>query len=223
MAEVLISGPEGRIEARYKHSAEKNPRIALILHPDPTRGGTMNTKVVYNLYNTFVNNDFSTLRFNFRGVGKSDGKFDGGEGELSDSAVILDWLQNNNPNAKQCWIAGFSFGAWIAMQLLMRRPEIDFFISASPPADTKDFSFLAPCPSSGLLIHGDKDEISSHDTTRILSEKLQKIKRIKVEFKSIKGADHFYINYMDQLVKTLDNYIKNSTNNKSGTQKINRR
>ena len=217
MAEVLISGPEGRIEARYKHSAEKNPRIALILHPDPTRGGTMNTKVVYNLYNTFVNNDFSTLRFNFRGVGKSDGKFDGGEGELSDSAVILDWLQNNNPNAKQCWIAGFSFGAWIAMQLLMRRPEIDFFISASPPADTRDFSFLAPCPSSGLLIHGDKDEISSHDTTRILSEKLQKIKRIKVEFKSIKGADHFYINYMDQLVKTLDNYIKNSTNNKSGT------
>ena len=221
MAEVLISGPEGRIEARYKHSTEKNSRIALILHPDPTRGGTMNTKVVYNLYNTFVNNNFSTLRFNFRGVGKSDGKFDGGEGELSDSAVILDWLQNNNPNAKQCWIAGFSFGAWIAMQLLMRRPEIDFFISVSPPADTKDFSFLAPCPSSGLLIHGDKDEISSHDTTRILSEKLQKLKRIKVEFKSIKGADHFYINYMDQLVKNLDNYIKNSTNNKSGTLKSN--
>ena len=215
MAEVLISGPEGRIEARYKHSAEKNPRIALILHPDPTRGGTMNTKVVYNLYNTFVNNDFSTLRFNFRGVGKSDGKFDGGEGELSDSAVILDWLQNNNPNAKQCWIAGFSFGAWIAMQLLMRRPEIDFFISASPPADTRDFSFLAPCPSSGLLIHGDKDEISSHDTTRILSEKLQKLKRIKVDFKSIKGADHFFINHMDQLIETLDNYIKNSINNNS--------
>ena len=105
MAEVLISGPEGRIEARYKHSAEKNPRIALILHPDPTRGGTMNTKVVYNLYNTFVNNDFSTLRFNFRGVGKSDGKFDGGEGELSDAAVILDWLQNNNPNTKQDLLA----------------------------------------------------------------------------------------------------------------------
>ena len=80
---------------------------------------------------------------------------------------------------------------------------------------------MAPCPSSGLLIHGDKDDISSHDTTRILSEKLQKLKRIKVEFKSIKGADHFYINYMDQLVKNLDNYIKNSTNNKSGTLKSN--
>ena len=215
MAEVLISGPEGRIEAKYKHSNEKNSRIALILHPDPTRGGTMNTKVVYNLYNCFVNNGFSALRFNFRGVGKSDGKFDGGEGELSDAAVILDWLQNNNPNAKQCWIAGFSFGAWIAMQLLMRRPEIDFFISISPPADSKDFSFLAPCPSSGILIHGDKDEISSHDTTRILSEKLQKLKRIKVDFRSIKGADHFFINHMDQLIENLDNYIKNSINNPS--------
>jgi len=215
MAEVLISGPEGRIEAKYRHSNEEISRIALILHPDPTRGGTMNTKVVYNLYNCFVNNGFSTLRFNFRGVGKSDGKFDGGEGELSDAAVILDWLQNNNPNAKQCWIAGFSFGAWIAMQLLMRRPEIDFFISISPPADSKDFSFLAPCPSSGLLIHGDKDEISSHDTTRILSEKLQKLKNIKIDFKSIKGADHFFINHMDQLIETLDNYIKNSINNSS--------
>jgi len=215
MAEVLIPGPEGRVEARYIHSTAKDTRVALILHPDPTRGGTMNTKVVYNLYNCFVNNGFSALRFNFRGVGKSDGKFDGGEGELSDAAVILDWLQNNNPNTKQCWIAGFSFGAWIAMQLLMRRPEIDFFISVSPPADTKDFSFLAPCPSSGLLIHGDKDEISSHDTTRILSEKLQKLKRIKVDFKSIKGADHFFINHMDLLIETSNNYIRDSIKDKS--------
>ena len=215
MAEVLIPGPEGRVEARYIHSTVKDARVALILHPDPTRGGTMNTKVVYNLYNCFVSNGFSALRFNFRGVGKSDGKFDGGEGELSDAAVILDWLQNNNPNTKQCWIAGFSFGAWIAMQLLMRRPEIDFFISVSPPADTKDFSFLAPCPSSGLLIHGDKDEISSHDTTRILSEKLQKLKRIKVDFKSIKGADHFFINHMDLLIEASNNYIRDSIKDKS--------
>ena len=173
MAEVLISGPEGKIQANYRHGQKKDLGIALVLHPDPTRGGTMNTKVVYELYKCFVNNGFSTMRFNFRGVGKSDGKFDGGEGELSDSAAILDWLQINNPNAKNCWVAGFSFGAWIAMQLLMRRPEINRFVSVSTPADTRDFSFLAPCPSSGILIHGDKDDISSHDTSRILSEKLQ--------------------------------------------------
>ena len=210
MSEVLIPGPEGRIEARYWHGASKESNIALILHPDPTRGGTMHTKVVYHLYNCFVNNGFSTLRFNFRGVGKSDGKFDGGEGELGDAASILDWLQNNNPNAKQCWVAGFSFGAWIAMQLLMRRPEINYFINISPPADTKDFSFLAPCPSSGMLIHGDRDEVASHDTTKLLSEKLQKQKKIKIDFKTIRGADHFFINHMEQLVTTLNDYIKNN-------------
>ena len=105
MTEILIPGPEGRIEAQYKHGNKINQNVALILHPDPTKGGTMNTKVVYYLYKCFMSLGFSTLRFNFRGVGKSDGKFDGGEGELSDAAVILDWLQNNNPNAKECWVA----------------------------------------------------------------------------------------------------------------------
>ena len=108
MVEILIPGPEGKIEAQYTHGPKDNRRVALILHPDPTRGGTMHTKVVYHLYKCFVNNGFSTLRFNFRGVGKSDGRFDGGEGELSDSAVILDWLQSYNPDSKICWIAGFS-------------------------------------------------------------------------------------------------------------------
>ena len=207
MTEILIPGTEGRVEAQYKHGNVENTKLALILHPDPTKGGTMNTKVVYYLYKIFVNNGFSVLRFNFRGVGKSDGKFDGGEGELSDSAIILDWLQNNNPNSQSCWIAGFSFGAWIAMQLLMRRPEIERFVSIAPPADSRDFSFLAPCPSSGLIVHGDKDEITSHDTSKILSEKLQKQKNISVQFKTIKGADHFFVNHSNELIKTINNYI----------------
>ena len=65
MASVLIPGPEGKVEADYTHGPKNSSRSALILHPDPSRGGTMNTKVVYNLYKCFVNNNFSTLRFNF--------------------------------------------------------------------------------------------------------------------------------------------------------------
>jgi uncharacterized protein len=61
-----------------------------------------------------------------------------------------------HPDSRSCWVAGFSFGAWIGMQLLMRRPEIEGFISIAPPANLYDFSFLAPCPSSGLIIHGDQ-------------------------------------------------------------------
>ena len=209
MVNLLISGPEGKIETKYNHNSNVNSPIVLILHPDPSRGGTMDTKVIFELYKIFIKNGFSTIRFNFRGVGKSDGSFDDGEGELSDAASVLDWLQQYNTSSKKCWVAGFSFGAWVAMQLLMRRPEINGFVCVSPPANMRDFSFLAPCPSSGLILHGDKDYIASYESTRILSEKLQKQKKADIIFKSIKGADHFYENYKKELISTVDNYIKN--------------
>ncbi|MGH8429396.1 MAG: alpha/beta hydrolase, partial [Solimonas sp.] len=146
MPEVIMNGPEGRLEGRYQQGKGNDAPIALMLHPHPQHGGTMNNKVVYTLYHTFAQRGFSVLRFNFRGVGRSQGAFDRGEGELSDAASSLDWLQATNPNAKACWIAGYSFGAWIGMQLLMRRPEISGFISVAPPANIYDFGFLAPCP-----------------------------------------------------------------------------
>ncbi|HWA48125.1 MAG TPA: alpha/beta hydrolase, partial [Dongiaceae bacterium] len=83
MPEVIMNGPEGRLEGRYNQSAETNSPIALLLHPHPQHGGTMNNKVVYQLYQCFQRKGFSVLRFNFRGVGRSQGKFDRGEGELS--------------------------------------------------------------------------------------------------------------------------------------------
>ena len=76
-------------------------------------------------------------------------------GELADAASALDWLQIVKPDAKTCWIAGVSFGTWIAMQLLMRRPEVDGFVCVAPLSNLYDFNFLAPCPSSGLMINGD--------------------------------------------------------------------
>ncbi len=208
MVDLLIPGPEGRIEAKYSHNKKDDSPIVIILHPDPSKGGTMHTKVVFRLYKLFIEAGFSTIRFNFRGVGKSDGIYDNGEGELSDAACVLDWLQQYNTNSKKCWVAGFSFGAWIAMQLLMRRPEINGFVSVSPPANMRDFSFLAPCPSSGLIIHGDKDNIASFDSTKILVEKLQKQKKVDIQFKPIKGADHFYENFSKELEESINNYIK---------------
>ena len=118
MPELIINGPEGRrIEARYHHEGRSDSPIALVLHPHPQFGGTMNNQVVYALYHTFAARGFSVLRFNFRGVGRSQGYWDGGPGELADAASALDWLQLVKPDAKTCWIAGVSFGTWIAMQL----------------------------------------------------------------------------------------------------------
>jgi alpha/beta superfamily hydrolase len=207
MPEVIINGPEGRIEGRYHHGKQPNAPIALILHPHPQYGGTMNNKVVYTLFHAFVRRGFSVLRFNFRGVGRSQGTFDRGEGELSDAASALDWLQGYNANATGCWIAGFSFGAWIGMQLLMRRPEIDGFIAVAPPANLYDFGFLAPCPSSGLIIHGDQDTIVPQEATQKLVTKLSHQRDIKIDFKVLPGADHFFQSRMPELTAAVEAYL----------------
>jgi hypothetical protein len=207
MPEVIMNGPEGRLEGRYQHGEGANAPIALMLHPHPQHGGTMNNKVIYTLYQLFTERGFSSLRFNFRGVGRSQGKFDRGEGELSDAASALDWLQTYNPNASACWIAGFSFGAWIGMQLLMRRPEISGFISIAPPANIYDFSFLAPCPSSGLVVQGDHDDVVPHESVAKLVQKLSNQRDIKIEYKILKGATHFFTEHLDQLRGTVDDYL----------------
>jgi len=207
MPEVIINGPEGRLEGRYHHSKTLNAPVALLLHPHPQHGGTMNNKVVYTLYHAFVRQGFSALRFNFRGVGRSQGSFARGEGELSDAASALDWLQTYNPNATACWIGGFSFGAWIGMQLLMRRPEIEGFISIAPPANLYDFSFLAPCPSSGMIVHGDKDAVVPHKDVNTLVEKLKTQKGIVIEQKVISGANHFFDGKIEALMQSIGVYL----------------
>jgi alpha/beta superfamily hydrolase len=207
MPEIIINGPAGRIEGRYLPPKVANAPIALMLHPHPQHGGTMNNKIVYTLYNSFAQRGFATLRFNFRGVGRSQGSFDRGEGELSDAAAALDWLQTYNPDASACWIAGFSFGAWIGMQLLMRRPEISGFVSISPPANLFDFSFLAPCPSSGLIVHGSADEVVPSESVQKLVDKLSHQRDITIKYKSIPGANHFFINKMEQMENAVGAYL----------------
>ena len=207
MPELIINGPAGRIESRYHHEARTGSPIALILHPHPQFGGTMNNQVVYHLYHMFAERGFSTLRFNFRGVGRSQGYFDNGPGELSDAASALDWLQIANPDSRSCWIAGVSFGTWIAMQLLMRRPEIDGFICVAPPANLYDFSFLAPCPSSGLMINGDKDRVVPSSSISELAGKLKTQKGIKIDHEIVPGANHFFEGKMDELVASVGTYV----------------
>lgn len=207
MPEVIISGPDGRLEGRYHHAKEPNAPIALFLHPHPQHGGTMNNKLVFALYHIFARRGFSVLRFNFRGVGRSQGSFDRGEGELSDAASALDWMQGYNPNARACWVAGFSFGAWVGMQLLMRRPEISGFISVSPPANMYDFTFLAPCPASGLMVQGLADDVVPEPSVAQLVERLAKQRNVVITYETIEGANHFYQEKQDVLERTVLDYL----------------
>ncbi len=207
MPEVIFTGPAGRLEGRFHPSKTRGAPIAIILHPHPQFGGTMNNQIVYNLYYAFAERGFSVLRFNFRGVGRSQGAFDHGQGELSDAAAALDWAQAINPEARACWIAGVSFGSWIGMQLLMRRPEIEGFVSIAPPANRFDYSFLAPCPSSGLFVHGDQDRVAPIKEVTPLIEKLKTQKGIVIEHAVIEGANHFFENRVEPLIEEVGAYL----------------
>ena len=207
MPEIIFPGPDGRIEARYQQSRQDGAPVAMILHPHPQFGGTMNDKITYEMYHMFARRGFSVMRFNFRGVGKSEGEFDQGQGELSDAATALDYLQSMNPAAPFAWVAGFSFGAYVGMQLLMRRPECVGFISISAAANLFDFSFLAPCPSSGVVIHGGADKICPPELTRDVMAKTRTQRGRRIEFDVIEGADHFFSNHEQDLLDRAARYL----------------
>src|ERR1700722_5411711 len=207
MPEISLNGPAGRLEARYQPGKDKHAHAVLLLHPHPQHGGTMNNKVVYTLFRAFTRNGFAALRFNCGGVGKSQGGWGGGAGELADAAAALDWLQAANPEAESCWIGGFSFGAWIAMQLLARRPEIKGFIVVAPPVNMADFGALPRLPASGLIVQGDQDPIVPPAGVKALAEKLQAQRDIAVTYRVIEGADHFFADRLEQLGGVAESYI----------------
>ena len=207
MPEVVLTGAAGRIEGRYNAGKAAGAPIALILHPHPKAGGHMNNPVTVQLFHLFMKRGFSVLRFNYRGVGRSQGEFDSGIGELADAATALDWLQTSNPTASQCWVAGYQFGAWIGMQLLMRRPETDGFISVSPPTNMYDFSFLAPCPASGLLLHGANDTIVPPVEVERVVSKLRTQKGIVIDYEVVPGATHFWAENLPDVEQRVGAYL----------------
>jgi alpha/beta superfamily hydrolase len=210
MSNIVFSGPAGRIEAKFFENKE-NPQapIALVLHPHPMHGGTMNNKVTYKIYETFAKNGFSVLRFNFRGVGHSEGTFDKGVGELNDAAAALDWLHHNKPQASQIWLAGFSFGAWTAMRLIMRRPDIDNFIAVAPPigASDYDFSSFNLCPTDGLVISAENDSIVNPDDIELFLKRVQRIDGVKINYAKIPGAEHLFPHHLEPLGQVLNQYV----------------
>ena len=207
MPEVILPGAAGRIEGRYSPGKSETAPIALILHPHPKAGGHMNNPVAVQLYHLFMKRGFATLRFNFRGVGRSQGEFDSGIGELADAATALDWLQAHNPQATQTWVAGYQFGAYIGMQLLMRRPETDGFISVSAPANMYDFSFLAPCPASGLFLHGTADTIVPPAEVERVVAKLRTQKGIVIDYEVVEGANHFWQDRITDVEQHVGSYL----------------
>lgn len=208
MPQVTIKGASGRIEGRYYSAEQKGGPVALVLHGNPKRGGTMNSKLPYVLYQAFADMGFSVLRFNYRGVGFSEGEVSGGEGELNDALTCLNWLYARNVEPASCFVAGHSFGAYIGMQLLMRRPEVRRFISISPPTNFYDFSFLAPCPAPGLVIQGNQDQLVPREAVNRFVNRLNSQPSTHVTFKVLRNADHTFGGHLTDVFDTVQEYVK---------------
>jgi uncharacterized protein len=207
MAEVIIPGPAGRIEARFTEPPHQGAAIALVLHPHPKAGGTMQDPITIRMFQMFEARGFGVLRYNSRGVGRTQGQYDNGVAELEDAAFILDYLENLAQGPRYVWCAGYSFGAWITLQLLMRRPEIDGFFAVSPPVNHFDLSFLAPCPASGLIIIGDQDAIATPDDVDRALQRVRVQQGESIDRETVEGANHFYQTHQDALIARLEAYL----------------
>lgn len=209
MPEMFLTGPQGRLEVKYHHNKEENAPLALIIAPDPKKGGTMNNRVLFNMYKTLAQAGFCVLRFNYAGVGKSLGEFsESGETEVDDAMALLNWLQEQNPQASSIWVCGYSFGSWVSLQLLMRRPEIERFVLLAPPTTKWDFNFLAPYPCKGAIIQGSEDAYSPEHKTSALAKELSEDKGIEVEYNVINGANHYFSgDFEAKFIKSMKDYI----------------
>ncbi len=163
--EVLINGPEGQLQLIHtiinnvKNSSDINT-TAIICHPHPLYGGSMSNKVVHIINKAFNNAGLNTIRFNFRGVEKSQGQFANGVGEVDDLLAVFNWLREQT-DTNRIYLAGFSFGSFIAAQLASREQtpiKIEKLLLVAPPVSMYDFATVKiniPC----LVIQGGKDTV----------------------------------------------------------------
>ena len=154
-----LPGPAGALECLLQErEAHDHELTAVVCHPHPLFGGTMHNKVVHRVASTLHGLGAAVLRFNFRGVGRSEGAFDRGEGELADARVALEHLRERYPSARR-WVAGFSFGSWVASRLAAAAPDVERLILVAPPVHTQTFEEMADCPVPKLVIQGTADEV----------------------------------------------------------------
>lgn len=156
---LSIPGPAGVLEAAFD-LAEGPARaaIAVVCHPLPTEGGTMHNKVVTMAARALRESGVATLRFNFRGVGASEGRFDDGDGELEDLRAVVRWVRERHPD-HALWLAGFSFGAWVSLRAAGELGATALVSIAPPVGRSWDFTGLVPPPIPWLVVQGEADEI----------------------------------------------------------------
>lgn len=201
---LAIPGPAGRIEAALAPAqAPARKALAIVCHPLPTEGGTMHNKVVTMTARALRESGAATLRFNFRGVGGSEGAFDEGRGELNDLRAVAAWARERYPDCA-LWLAGFSFGAWIALRATVELGARGLITIAPPVGRNWSFGGIALPTVPWLLVQGDVDEIVDPQAVRAWARGLAQPPRL-VE---IEGASHFFHRKLMDLRGVVKNGVR---------------
>ena len=204
---LFLAGPAGRLEALVNEGAPGATHAALVCHPHPLYGGTLHNKVVFHTMKALNGFGFPVLRFNFRGVGLSEGEHAGGVGEADDVRTALDWLDQEFH--LPLVFAGFSFGAAVGLEPACADERVRAVIGVGipvAPVDERayDFDFLCSCSKPKLLVSGARDQFGPRARLQELENRLAEPKRLVV----IEGGDHFFEGRLRELREAIESWVR---------------
>ena len=202
-----LRGPAGRLDAMLEVPDRVNPRAAVVLaHPDPQQGGSLHSKVVYAAAKALAGIGCAVLRFNFRGVGSSEGAWDDGRGERDDFRAALDFMSARYP-ASELWAAGYSFGSWIATTEGVVDPRVSLLVAIAPPIGLYDFGPLKTSAKPKFIVHGEADELTPLKAMYEFYGQLPEPRELAV----IDAADHVFDGRVSEVGEALDDLLGDFT------------
>ncbi len=195
-----IDGPAGKLEALFEVNEEAPNHVCLVCHPHPLFQGTMHNKVVYRTARAFRSSGAAVLRFNFRGVGSSEGVYDNGAGEVEDARACLVWLRGRYPDLPYS-VAGFSFGSRVALQLgsTLTEPLPVRLVPVGFPITRGNFDYMPQCTLPKYFVISTNDEFCPRAAMEALYATFPEPKSLQW----IESKDHFFVDALDQLESTV--------------------
>lgn len=199
-----VQGPAGRLEALIDGAGQTSRAAVVFGHPHPMHGGTMHTKAVFQGAKGLTRIGCTVLRFNFRGVGRSAGVFDQGEGEMADYRAALDFMADRHPGVP-LWAAGFSFGSWVALETGSDDPRVSALIGIAPPVTREGYTWERTLDTvkPKFLVQGDMDELCPIKDLWAFYAKLKEPKELVV----IEGASHLFDGKSKEVGEALEDLL----------------
>jgi len=201
MAEEPVFFMSGTLQIQGLLQSRPGDKGVVITHPHPLYGGSMHNNVVESLVHAYQQAGYATLRFNFRGVGSSQGKYDHGQGEREDVKAALHYLAEQGKNVVD--LAGYSFGVWVNVLTQPERDTVHRMVMVSPPVAFLDFGPPQSIPQLRLVVAGSRDEIAPPELIKTILPNWNSSARLEI----IEGADHFYGRHTAKLESMLADYF----------------